>query len=85
MKLDWMRGLKQEEKEKRIEMVQSARPTLELLKEILSSKLEGMQTEMLSQQNYESPSWGLKQADSVGAIRELNYVISLLTLDRETK
>lgn len=84
MKLAWYRGCKQDEKQDIEEMVRSATPTLNVLKEILISKVSNLQEMMLSQSGYESPSWAAQQADRIGAIRELNYVISLLTLDRET-
>lgn len=66
-------------------MVKSAKPTLDLLKQILVDRMVEVQKSMLSTQNYESPAWAEMQADRLGAIRELDYVISLLTLDRETK
>ena len=83
MKLDWLAGLTGDELKERKDMVRSARPTLNVLKNILEKKKEIAYNRMWSQTSYESPAWASLQADILGELRTLNYVIELL--DQEDK
>lgn len=80
MKTDWYRRLTGTTREERKEMVLSATPTLELLKEILELKRADLEEAQKGIALYESPQWAYLQADHLGAIRSLDYVIDLLTL-----
>lgn len=83
MKLDWLSGLSGDDVKERKEMVRSARPTLNVLKNILEKKKEIAYSRMWSQKSYDSPAWPAMQADILGELRTLNYVIELL--DQEEK
>lgn len=76
---DWLKDCKDlDEVDARKKMVLSAAPTLRILHKLMESKLKEEQEGQLRRMAYESPSWAYTQADSIGAIRTLKYVLSLL-------
>jgi len=79
MKASWTVGLTPElTKEVRMDYAGSA--TLrKRLKEMLMDKINSSRTVLLSQEGYESPSWGYRQADGIGYERALKHVISLIS------
>lgn len=79
MKVDWYKGCKSEDDKKaRRDMIRAAAPTLKVLKEILQDRKKEAQDASLKKLAYENPSWPYLQADSVGTVRTLEYVLSLL-------
>jgi hypothetical protein len=49
------------------------------LKELLEAKVETEVVSRMKREDYESPSWGFKQADSIGYTRALKEIISLIS------
>jgi len=49
------------------------------LKELLQDKIDTEVTSRLKREDYESPSWAFKQADSIGYTRALKEIISLIS------
>lgn len=49
------------------------------LNEVLEAKIESQRTFATSKERYDSPSWAMIQADSIGYERALREVISLLS------
>jgi hypothetical protein len=70
----WLKGLKGEEREKRIKEILSYRNAFDALKELLEDQYEE------SVPDYDCPSWSHKQADVNGANRKLRQIISLLDI-----
>jgi hypothetical protein len=78
-KTAWTKGLTGE---KRVEMERELQATALLrsrLSVILEEKIESRRTKRVSEEEYASPSWALKQADAIGYERALRETISLLT------
>lgn len=87
MQRKWYRGVSNNDPdgvEERAELVKSARPTLELLKTIMEDRRKELRQQMQDKQHYELASWPYMQADTLGAIRELDSIIELLTLEKIT-
>ena len=79
MNTDWLKDCKSEEDKKaRKDMIRTAAPTLKVLRRIIERKLEEESADHLKKVKYDSPSWAYIQADSIGCMRTLNYVLSLL-------
>lgn len=74
MQAIWLKGLKGEEREKRIKEILSYRNAFDALKELLEDQYEE------SVPDYDCPSWSHKQADVNGANRKLRQIISLLDI-----
>lgn len=85
MRSELAKGLNSEAQQAREQQLYASKAVLDLYKQILEAKLADLNAELVRAKNYDSPNWALKQADYVGAARTLQDVISLLTLDRETK
>lgn len=47
--------------------------------ELLREKIDSRRVESISKEDYTSPSWAYKQADSIGYERAMQEVISLLS------
>lgn len=79
MRSEWLRGLPDEKaKKERKELVASARPTLDVLKEIVLTKLMDAESVQLSLADYDSPAWPYKQADRNAVVRTLRDILELL-------
>lgn len=83
MKISLLKGLTQDQRKEREQLLRSCAPALEIYRKALEERLEELTKEVLSKKLYESPSWALEQADRVGEARALQETIELLTLDRE--
>lgn len=70
-----------DDREERKALVLSAQPTLEVLRKIILHKLESKHAERRSKKAYEHPNWPYYQADLVGAERELEELLDLLTIE----
>lgn len=82
MKVEWFRGVREDaDRKEREQMVRSAKPTLEVLKQLLEARLRAVDDTQMSKADYENPSWAFKQADANGAKRTLQELIQLLTLE----
>jgi len=71
----WLKGLKGEEREKRIKEILSYQNAFNALKELLGDQYEE------SVPDYDCPSWSHKQADVNGANRMLRKIINLITIE----
>jgi hypothetical protein len=71
----WLKGLKGEEREKRIKEILAYRNAFNALKELLGDQYEE------SVPDYDCPSWSHKQADVNGANRMLRKIINLITIE----
>lgn len=83
LKVEWLAGLKPEDKAERADMIRSAGPTLRLLKSILEKRLDAKLAAMLGKQNYESASWPYAQADGIAEQRVLREIIELIDLTKD--
>ena len=72
----------EEEKQARRQIVVGSTDLLQLLAELLKRKLESKHKAALAKTDYDSPSWALLQADSVGERRALSEMISMLQPDQ---
>jgi hypothetical protein len=79
LKLEWLRGLQGEELERRKELVLSNKKVLDILKEMLYNM--DKKAEVITLEDYDSPSWSHKQAHINGGKAMLRRIISLVDLD----
>lgn len=79
MKTVWTKDLKTQElkDEFKASFVASAK-VRQRLSAILAEKLKTNDTKRRSEEGYDSPSWSLKQADSIGYERAIEEIISIL-------
>jgi hypothetical protein len=81
MKSSWFLGAAtDEEKQKRRQIVLGSTDLMQLLEELLKRKLESKHQAALLKTDYDSPSWALLQADSVGERRALAEIIDMLQI-----
>lgn len=78
MKTLWNKGLDAEKKAEVKKDFEAAALLRSRLKLLLDEKIESSRTKARSSNTYDSPSWALTQADSIGYERALFEVISLL-------
>lgn len=83
MRVELLRGLNEDQKKEREQLLRSCSAALKVYKDTLEARLSDLTKEVLSKKAYDNPAWALEQADRVGYARALNDVIELLTLDRE--
>lgn len=78
--LQWTANLKTEEERKEFTQLMglSNSPVTRRLLEIIQKEIEQSQKNILSNNNYDSPSWAYIQADNVGYQRALRLVELLL-------
>lgn len=76
MNSDWYKSAK--DKEERKQLVKTSRLILDVLKEIVETRLDDLQRSRRDMKNYESPSWAMLQADYNARERELEYLLTLL-------
>lgn len=77
----WYRGRKKpEEKEELKKMLQTAKPILETLAEMLEDDLKGIDKEQSNKENYTLPAYSEFQADCNATKRTYRKVIKLITL-----
>jgi len=81
----WYKDCKTDaERKERKELVNSAKPTLKVLRKVLDGLLMELESERSNKKLlYESPAWAYIQADNNGAVRAVKQVLSLL--DQEEK
>lgn len=73
---DWFKDLSTAtEKDDRAQMVVSASPTLQILANILTKRLNDLEDTY----NYDTPAWQFKIASDLGGKKELKYLLKLLT------
>lgn len=65
------------------EEVIAAKDVLDTIAKILTQDLEAEVKRARSEEAYESPSWPLIQADSIGAQRTLRKVIDIVTISED--
>jgi hypothetical protein len=77
MKLNWIKGLSEQEKgEIKLLFSSNARLRAHIVKMLLEKKMS-MHKKATLEIAYESPNWALKQADAVGYERAIQEIISL--------
>jgi hypothetical protein len=82
MKSDLLKG-PAATKEERRELLLAARPAIKVIVDALNTRLTEKEIAQQKPAEYELAAWPYKQADHIGSIRELRYVIDLLSLDQE--
>jgi len=82
MLIDWTKGLSDEEAEAFTKTFKNSRVLIDRLDTVIRNKLE--ETERVSTNDYDSPSWAYKAADREGFVRALKYVL-LLTKENKNK
>lgn len=70
------------QKAERKAVLHGSAPGFGIVEEILRKRLENLQSQLLKPA-YDIPNWAMMQADKIGEARAYEYVIQLLTLDRE--
>lgn len=78
MKTSWTKGLEKDQVKEMEAHFLGASLLREKLGEILTSKISNTSRMSISKDAYKSPNWALEQADSVGYIRALEEVFSLI-------
>lgn len=77
--LDWVKNLKDEQQRSDFEyLVRNSTQVLTRLKEILVEKEQGILSQDLAIQDYDSPSWGYKQAHRNGQRSALKQITDLI-------
>lgn len=80
----WTHNLsKPEEKERFIKTIQSSRPVLERLIEVIEEKENSVAREEMDKNSFAQPNWDYRQAYNVGYRAALNRVKSLIDLDHQ--
>lgn len=84
MQIDWTKNLKDPEEIKRFELtVQSAKPVLDRLKDIIDEKENALNRDEMSLKSFDTPNWEYKQAFKNG-IRHANHGFrTLIDLDQQ--
>jgi len=84
LSLDWTKHLTSEkDKEEFEDLLKRSSVLTRRIKEMLSSRLESLESKELSAKVYENASWPYLQADFNGSRRELKYLISLFDYLKE--
>lgn len=79
MKTSLLKGLNQQDRDEiKGLFIQSLRLRQQLIK-TLEEKVKSAETDILTKESYDSPSWAYKQADYIGYKRGITEIISLLT------
>lgn len=81
MKTVWTKGVENPQEIK--QLFKEAHILRQRLVELLEDKTGSETRDRLNKASYASPSWALRQADSVGYCRAISEVISLLTEGKE--
>lgn len=81
MQIDWIKGLSDAEADNVAKTLKNSRVLLDRLDTVVKNKIE--ETERVSTNDYDSPSWAYKAADREGYIRALKYIL-LLTKENPT-
>jgi hypothetical protein len=79
---DWDKGLTADEAAHLEATLKNSRFLLNRLETVVKNKIE--ETERISTNDYDSPSWAYKAADREGYIRALKYIL-LLTKENRIK
>ena len=74
----WTTGLSPEEAKELNYKLKNSGTVLSRLSSILDQRLKNSADTQLSQSNYNSPSWALQQADSIGYQRAMKEVMTFL-------
>lgn len=78
--IDWTKHIKDPQgKEDYEKAIRNSTLALGRLKEITKEKINNSNITDISLSSYDSPNWGLRQADSVGYRRALNEIDQLLS------
>lgn len=77
--IDWTKNLKPEDKKAFEEGLRSARWLTDRIETLLRERLEHLERKETSEKAYEDAAWAYKQADIVGAKREIKYLLSLFS------
>ena len=72
---DWTKGLTADEVDNVEKTLQNSKRLLARLAEVVNNKIN--ETDRVSTNDYDSPSWAYKAADREGYIRALKYVLLL--------
>lgn len=84
MQIDWTKHLTTEEDKKRFEQtVQSAKPVLDRLKQIIQAKEEALGREEMSLKSFEEPNWEYKQAFKNGIRHAYTGMKTMIDLDQQ--
>lgn len=83
MNLAWLESVKGEERERLREYLVGNQKVLDILVEIVYNKVR--ETENVSLQDYDSPSWAYKQAHRNGQLDALKWVTKLCDVTTSKK
>jgi hypothetical protein len=72
----WFHGVKNEDRQRRADLVLSGHIVLDLLEVIVTSKLAEL--EQTSLKDYETPNWAFKEADRHGQVRSYKQMLEIL-------
>lgn len=78
MKANWCKGLELDEAAEIKGSFMGAKRLRERMKTLVKEKQTHNDKRSRSVEEYESPNWTLKQADSVGYLRAMDEILSLL-------
>lgn len=79
MKTIWNKGLTAQKREELKRDFDASATTRERLKVILEEKIESSRSSVRQSNTYDSPSWALLQADSIGYERAMHEIISIIS------
>lgn len=77
MKQSWLKGLDEKDQEAIRNQFNSSKRLLSRLEDIIQSKIDLCEKATTNTDNYESPSWALRQADYIGYKRALKEIKNL--------
>lgn len=84
MNSEWLKDCRTDkDKEERKALIRASAQTLKVLKSIVEKQLKATEEDAVKKSNYENASWAYHQADSNGAKRAYQLILSLL--DQEEK
>lgn len=72
----WFHGVKNEDRQKRADLVLSGHSVLDLLEGIVSSKIAEL--DQTSVHSYDNPNWAYKEADRQGQLRSYRTMLEIL-------
>jgi len=75
---EWFIGIDEDEKEEFYRAILRSRKVLLQLHKLATKRLNEKTVREVSLDAYENPSWAYREADIIGAKRELRYLLALL-------
>jgi len=72
----WFHGVKNEDRQRRADLVLSGHSVLDLLEAIVASKIAEL--DQTSTHDYDNPNWAFKEADRQGQVRSYRTMLQYL-------